>query len=343
MKPWMPSPWNSVTAFLPGAMPRATLSGVQVGSLSSSAKQNVYLPGPPSTARSSSPGRPPPTLRMMSCKARPMVAFARLPWPRQLMPEFMPISRAIGPLTTRIGPEKQVVHTTPCIVASGSSAASSAARTTGMYSGLQPARTALMATFSTVIGARLGGTRPITSSGLRRGAFEHAHDARVGRRHDGQAVGPAAVEAGFDLVVPFADDDAAGGEAGVAVAGDELLPDAGLARLRAAAGAHGRQTRAEIFAASHALPFGAIPSERARDFLAVLKADHGRHRLDLESERLLQRRVVHRSDAAAESWGRPGSTRRSAVSSAASSPNTCFDHDAGFAFAFCENNQAGCR
>jgi hypothetical protein len=66
-----------------------------------------------------------------------------------------------------IGPEKQVVQSSPCMVASGSSAASSAARTTGMYSGLQPASTALIATFSTVIGARLGGANPITSSGLR--------------------------------------------------------------------------------------------------------------------------------------------------------------------------------
>ena len=39
---------------------------------------------------------------------------------------------------------------------------------TGMYSGLQPAITALIAAFSTVQGGRLGGTLPITSSGLRR-------------------------------------------------------------------------------------------------------------------------------------------------------------------------------
>ena len=48
-----------------------------------------------------------------------------------------------------------------------SSAASTAASTTGMYSGLQPAITALTATFSTVQGWRLGGARPSTSPGSR--------------------------------------------------------------------------------------------------------------------------------------------------------------------------------
>jgi hypothetical protein len=46
--------------------------------------------------------------------------------------------------------------------------ASSAAITTGKYSGLHPAITALTATFSTVTGARLGGTIATTSRGSRR-------------------------------------------------------------------------------------------------------------------------------------------------------------------------------
>ena len=47
-------------------------------------------------------------------------------------------------------------------------AASTAARITGRYSGLEPAITALIATFSTVQGARSGGTTATTSSGARR-------------------------------------------------------------------------------------------------------------------------------------------------------------------------------
>src|SRR5438876_609215 len=96
--PCAPSPWNSVTAFLPAAMPRRWASGSQSGSLSSSAKQKVYLPGLPKVARSMAPGMPPPTLRTISCRARPMVALARLPWPNALTPLFMPIRRATGPL-----------------------------------------------------------------------------------------------------------------------------------------------------------------------------------------------------------------------------------------------------
>ena len=46
-------------------------------------------------------------------------------------------------------------------------AASTAASATGMYSGLQPAMTAFIATFSTVQGALSGGMRPMSSSGAR--------------------------------------------------------------------------------------------------------------------------------------------------------------------------------
>ena len=75
--------------------------------------------------------------------------------------------RVTGPFTTTIGPENQVVHNRPCIANSGASAASTTARTTGMYSGLQPAITALIATFSTVHGALFGGIVPIGSCGSR--------------------------------------------------------------------------------------------------------------------------------------------------------------------------------
>ena len=148
-------------------MPRETESGVQSGSVSSSAKQKVYLPGLPCIARSISPGRPPPTLRMMSWKARPMVALARLPWPSAFRPQFMPMRRATGPFTTMTGPAKWVVQSRPCMEKPGISAASTAASTVGKYSGRQPDMTALMAAFSTVQGARLGGISPMISSAAR--------------------------------------------------------------------------------------------------------------------------------------------------------------------------------
>ena len=58
---------------------------------------------------------------------------------------------------------------------------STAASTTGRYSGRQPAITLLTATFSTVAGAHLGGTCPMTSWGSRRApASMRSTRSRVG-------------------------------------------------------------------------------------------------------------------------------------------------------------------
>ena len=100
----------------------------------------------------------------------------------------------IGPLTMSTGPTGIVVASRPCMLNSSVHAASTAASTTGRYSGRQPASTALTATFSTVHSTRSGGTTATTSSGARRRALEHAQHPRLGRRHDRQAVGPAPVE-----------------------------------------------------------------------------------------------------------------------------------------------------
>ena len=60
-----------------------------------------------------------------------------------------------------------VVALTPCMLNSSVQTASRAAITTGRYSGRHPAITALMATFSTVAGAMLGGTMATMSCGSR--------------------------------------------------------------------------------------------------------------------------------------------------------------------------------
>ena len=96
-----------------------------------------------------------------------MVALARLPWPSAFTPEFMPMARVIGPFTTITGPENQVVASRPCMLNVSVHAASTAAITTGRYSGRQPAITALMATFSNVHSTRLGGTIATRSSAAR--------------------------------------------------------------------------------------------------------------------------------------------------------------------------------
>ena len=115
-----------------------------------SAKQNDSLPGLPCAARSTPPGRPPPTLRMTSCSARPIVRLARLPWPSALTPLFIPIRCVPGPLHTSTGPTGIVVASSPCMLNSSVHTASRAVMTHGRYSGRHPAITAAIATFSTV-------------------------------------------------------------------------------------------------------------------------------------------------------------------------------------------------
>ena len=97
-----PSPQNAVTVLCDRSKPRSSASEFQGEPASSSAKQKPCLPTWPSVARSMPPGAPPPMLRVTSWTARPMVELARLPWPRTLIPEFMPMATAMG-ICTRHG------------------------------------------------------------------------------------------------------------------------------------------------------------------------------------------------------------------------------------------------
>ena len=168
-----PSPAKTVRASAPGVAPRLSAS-VPNGESGSSQKQNDSLPGLPWAARSTPPGRPPPTLRTTSCTARPIVRLARLPCPRALPPPFIPIAWVPGPLAMITGPTGIVVASTPWMLNSSVQIASTAVSTHGRYSGRQPAITAAMATFSTVTSTRSGGTVATISSGLAARALEHA-------------------------------------------------------------------------------------------------------------------------------------------------------------------------
>ena len=77
----------------------------------------------------------------------------------------MPISSRTGPLTSIIGARPAVVAIEPCKGNCPPAAASTEARTVGKYSGLQPAITALIAVFSTLIGAMFGGSVATTACG----------------------------------------------------------------------------------------------------------------------------------------------------------------------------------
>ena len=96
------------------------------------------------------PGAAPPRFTQTSRSARPIVALARQPGPKTPAPQLMSSAPRIGPLTTTSGAGAFVVADTPWRSKASSQTASTAAITTGRYSGRHPAMTALTAIFSTV-------------------------------------------------------------------------------------------------------------------------------------------------------------------------------------------------
>ena len=81
---------------------------------------------------------------------------------------FMPSRAAAGPLTMISGEHGCVVVCTACRLKTGSASASSAASTTGRYSGSAPASTAFTAARSTVAWPSRGASTATTSSRRRR-------------------------------------------------------------------------------------------------------------------------------------------------------------------------------
>ena len=78
-----------------------------------SAKQYVYFAGEPWVERSIAGGRAPPTLSSTSDSARPIIAFARTPCPKQLPDALSPSRSRAGPLTTTSGAHGWVVASEP--------------------------------------------------------------------------------------------------------------------------------------------------------------------------------------------------------------------------------------
>ena len=114
--------------------------------------------------RSNKPGMAAQAFMRIRRTARPIVAFERLPGPNRLLRELTPSSRATGPFTITMMPEPPRLDDGPTRLNFGSSIASAAAKTTGMYSGRHPAITAFAATFSTLISRRRSGSSPTISS-----------------------------------------------------------------------------------------------------------------------------------------------------------------------------------
>ena len=159
----VPSAPTTVTVLQSRANPRSKWSGSHGFAVSFSAQQNVYFPGCPCVARSISPGHARPTFCRIRRTARPIVAFAQAPCPRQFIPLFTPSTPAAGPLTITHTATGLVVAWIACRLNSGAAIPSTAASSKGRYSGSQPARTALIAMRSTVAAPKPGAMRATTS------------------------------------------------------------------------------------------------------------------------------------------------------------------------------------
>src|SRR5258705_11734176 len=95
----VPSTPPTVTVLASLAKPRSTCNGSHGLASSFSAQQKLYLPGCPCVALSISPGNAPPMFCNINRSARPSVAFAHAPCPKQPAPLLTSSQRAIGPFT----------------------------------------------------------------------------------------------------------------------------------------------------------------------------------------------------------------------------------------------------
>ena len=170
--------------------------------------------------------------------------------------------------------------------------------------------TALIATFSTVARAHVGGENRDEVLGVAGGAFEHAHHALGGGGNDGEAVGEPLVEEELVQVVAGADVDAAGAEGAALGLGGEPLGNARLDGAGATAGARvgvglptwvGRvDTRDGGKLAKERLPILAAKADEARLLLAVgAGEDEGGDGVEVVGVRGVQGAVV-------EHWGGEG-------------------------------------
>src|SRR2546422_3708042 len=169
VEPWSLTLWgasepHTVTQLSAAPKPRSTWSGAHGLSASFSARQYEYFPGWPSVARSSRPGRAPPTFWRMRRTARPMTALARWPWPSALAPALIPRRGAIGPLTIRSGVHGGGVVWIAFRLKRGSASARIAATTTGRGPGRAPASARVAAVASKVATARPGASVAVTSA-----------------------------------------------------------------------------------------------------------------------------------------------------------------------------------
>ena len=134
------------------------------------------------------------TLRITSRSARPMVALARKPGPKQPAVQFTSSAVRAGPLTITTCAAPDSVPVVLWQLPFSCRCARTAATTTGMYSRRQPAITALIAACSAVTTTSRVGTAPSTTSGSSSAAArKSATSSGVGGTTGRPSVQPALV------------------------------------------------------------------------------------------------------------------------------------------------------
>ena len=193
---------TSVTPARPrGRRGRCARPGHGAVSSRRSAKHMPSLPGWPCAARSSMPGRPPPTLRTTSCSARPAVIDARSPWPSTL-------TRRCGSRGSR---RRRRPGRRDAWWRAGRASRSVSSHTASTRRA-RPGSPGLAARHHRVDGDLLD--RRLAAVGrhdaddvlrVARRVVEHRDDALGRRRHDRQAVGQAALVERLERVLELAD------------------------------------------------------------------------------------------------------------------------------------------
>ena len=309
-----PSPGNTVTAFVPGA--NAALTGQRRPTASPPRprrSRTTSLPGLPCAARSTPPGRPPPTLRMTSCSgpadrgvgpvalAEHVAAACSCRW-----------RRGSGRCTMITGPTGIVVASTPWMLNSsvhgGLDRGEHHRQVLGLAAGhhrvdRRPSRRCTS--------TRSGGTTATISSGARVVPSSiRSTRSSVGGTTGRPSVQPA-VEQRLDLV--FERRRARPGGCAAPTPPKRTRSSStrsGSTRHRAAAGPHDGQVGAEVGDAGDALPRRSRSQPTVRSTSTPsLDADQRRHRLDVVVPADGEVGVVDRRRRRRGTSGRPGCRR----------------------------------
>ena len=228
------------------------------------------------------PGRSRPDGRRRRCARRAAAPGRSWSWPgcpgrARSRRSSCRCARVMGPLHTITGPTGIVVASTPCMLNSSLQAASTAASTTGRYSGRQPAITALI---GDLLDRDLYEVRRHRRPRSRRATGSCPSSIRSTRSSVGGTTGrpsvQPAIEHRFDLVFELGDLDPAAVQDDAAEAHPQLVDEVGVdatsSRIPAGTPGGPRRGRSTPVSASHCVPApadGAFGLDPAVDRMSV--------------------------------------------------------------------------